>query len=171
MSNLLSYNTYAKFNRSLQWGRTFRTLSRTYSDHFQYRVSDERVKVAILDTGIDKNHLDFLYPRSKLKRNGQISSVKGEEPQIDRIKACQNFCDDRISINDVADIDGHGTHVAGIILQLAPTTELYIARICQGDANHGNSSKQKHLARDNKVYPDRVERVSPLVNPFYPIRF
>ncbi|KAL7895092.1 peptidase S8/S53 domain-containing protein [Trichoderma sp. TUCIM 5745] len=150
---------------SLQWGRTFRTLSRTYNDYFQYTQSDGCVKVAIFDTGIDQNHLDFLYPRSKLRSSGKISSIKGEELQIDRIKACQNFCDDRSSVDDVTDIDGHGTHVAGIILQLAPTTELYIARICQGDANYGDSSKQmisaaplKQSVTDKKVYPGRVER-------------
>lgn len=154
----------------MQWGRTFRTLSRTYNDHFQYTHSDESVKVAIFDTGIDQNHLDFLCPRSKPRNSGKINSVKGEELQIDRIKACQNFCDDRSNIDDVADIDGHGTHVAGIILQLAPTTELYIARICQGDANYGHNSKQmnpraqlKPLVGDKKVYPDRVERVSSFV--------
>ncbi|UKZ68495.1 uncharacterized protein TrAtP1_009527 [Trichoderma atroviride] len=151
--------------RSLQWGRTFKTLSRTYNDHFQYTHSDGCVKVAIFDTGIDQNHLNFSYPRSKLRRSGKFSSVKGEKLQIDLIKACQNFCADRSSISDVTDIDGHGTHVAGIILQLAPTTELYIARICQGNAKYGDSSKQmfptaqlEQLAADTKVYPDRIER-------------
>lgn len=155
----------------MQWDRTFRTLSRTYSDYFQHTVTDECVKVAIFDTGIDQHHLDFLYPRSKPKSGGKISSVKGEQLQIERIKACQNFCDDRSRIDDVTDIDGHGTHVAGIILQLAPTTELYIARICQGDANYDHSLKQmnpeaqlKQSVGDKKVYPDRVERVSLFVH-------
>ncbi|KAL7931977.1 peptidase S8/S53 domain-containing protein [Trichoderma chlorosporum] len=135
---------------SLQWGLTFKTLCQTYNERFQYTLSDESVKVAILDTGVDLKHLDFLQPRSKLRRSGKISSVKGEEAQIGRIKSCQNFCDDRSDMEDVTDIDGHGTHVAGIILQLAPTAELYIARMPR--------DRLKQLEGDKKVYPDRVER-------------
>lgn len=166
----------ADFSRSLQWGLTFKTLSRTYSERFQYTLSDEPVKVAILDTGVDLNHLDFLQPRSKPKNSGKMSSVKGEEAQIKRIKSCRNFCDDRSNMEDVTDIDGHGTHVAGIILQLAPTAELYIARVCQGDDSYGNSltndeqqiprDRVKQWEGDKKVYPDRVERVSPFIKKY-----
>lgn len=130
--------------------------------------NDEPVKVAILDTGIDRNHPDFQHPRSKPKK-GIMSPVRGEENQIKRIKASQNFCDDRKDVEDVTDIDGHGTHVAGIILQLAPAAELYIARVCEGDESYGRSSvtseanvpnKQLKQSVDaKKVHPSRVERV------------
>jgi subtilisin family serine protease len=130
--------------------------------------SDDSVKIAILDTGIDRNHPDFQHPRSKPKKGGTISPVKGEEEQIKRINACRNFCDDRKDVEDVTDVDGHGTHVAGIILQLAPRAELYIARVCQGDESYGRSSSAsktnipnemlKQSADAKKVHPSRVER-------------
>ncbi|KAF4637697.1 hypothetical protein G7Y89_g389 [Cudoniella acicularis] len=121
---------------SLEWGKTFKSLSRIYGSRFQHMFSDEPVKVAILDTGIDRNHPDFQHPRSRPRKGGIISPVEGEEAQIKRIKVCQNFCDDRIDVGDVTDIDGHGTHVAGIILQLAPRAELYIARAIEWAIGH-----------------------------------
>lgn len=153
----------------MEWSKSFKTLCRIYSSRFQHTSTDKPVKVAILDTGVDQNHPDFQNPRSKPKSDGTISPVKGEEIQIKRIKACKNFCDDREDAEDVTDIDGHGTHVAGIILQLAPRAELYIARVCQGDDSYGRdgsrlgaklpSGKLKQLADAKKVHPRRVERV------------
>jgi subtilisin family serine protease len=153
----------------LEWDKTFKRLSEIYGSRFQHTSSDEPVKVAILDTGIDRNHPDFQHPRSKPKKGGIISPVRGEEEQIKRIMASQNFCDDRKDVEDVTDIDGHGTHVAGIILQLAPAAELYIARVCEGDESYGRSSvapkanvpneKLKQSVDAKKVHPSRVERV------------
>lgn len=40
---------------------------------------------------------------------------------------------------DKLDLDGHGTQVAGLILRLAPRSELYIARICEGNIQRGTS--------------------------------
>lgn len=154
--------------RLLEWGKTFKRLSEIYGNRFQHTSSDEPVKVAILDTGIDRNHPDFQHPRSKPKKGGIIRPVRGEEEQIKRIKASQNFCDDRKDVDDVTDIDGHGTHVAGIILQLAPAAELYIARVCEGDESYGRSAvapkanvpneSPKQSVDAKKVHPSRVER-------------
>lgn len=63
--------------------------------------------------------------------------------------------EDGIDENDVQDLDGHGTQVAGIILRLAPKAELYIARICEGDVNFGVAEKDKQA----------VDRKSRMMNP------
>jgi hypothetical protein len=63
--------------------------------------------------------------------------VKGELAQIQRVKAYRNFYiqhgkaeeEEETNVNDH---NGHGTQVAGIILQLAPNADLYIARVCAG---------------------------------------
>ena len=149
---------------------TLKRLQAVYSEHYQYNEDDAPVKIAVLDTGIDMDHPDFKQPRSKIsaRKLAARSRSRGEPNQEDRIKGRRNFCDDRIDESDVKDIDGHGTHVAGIILRLAPRAELYIARVCQGDAEDGmsaaGSSKDKpnksHRAAGKSIRPDRVADVS-----------
>ena len=75
------------------------------------------IKVAVVDTGIDASHPDF----------------------VGRIKAAKSFVDD-----DPADGNGHGTHVAGIVagsgaksggkyIGVAPEADLYIAKVLRAD--------------------------------------
>lgn len=47
------------------------------------------------------------------------------------------------------DLDGHGTQVAELILRIAPRSELYIARICEGEINRGTSIRS--AATNNPV--------------------
>jgi subtilisin family serine protease len=77
------------------------------------KTKGEGVKVAILDTGVDFNHRDL----------------------IQNIRATINFTDSRYG---TLDINGHGTHVAGIIaavdnqigmIGVAPQAELYCAKV------------------------------------------
>ncbi|KAF2196216.1 subtilisin-like protein, partial [Delitschia confertaspora ATCC 74209] len=91
------------------------------------------IKVAILDTGIDATHpfVKKRWHRSDIMDRGYrdfVSNVVNTTPE---------------------DQDGHGTHVAGIILRFAPNAELYIARIaetnesCQKD-KYINGKALKH---------------------------
>jgi subtilisin family serine protease len=66
-----------------------------------------RVKIAVLDTGINTNH-EFI--------RGARSRIKGRK----------SFVKDDASIEDN---DGHGTHVAASILDVAPDAEVYIAKV------------------------------------------
>ncbi|KAJ5387336.1 hypothetical protein N7509_009877 [Penicillium cosmopolitanum] len=76
----------------------------------------ERIKVAIIDTGFDINH-----PR-----------LNGEN----RIKEYKSFNGGDVTV----DTSGHGTHIAGILLELTSNVDLYIekfvnSRICGEEEN------------------------------------
>lgn len=66
-----------------------------------------RLKVAILDSGINLLHPDF------------------DSHDRERIKETKSFIDD----DPDTDAVGHGTHIAAIILRLTENVDLYIAKI------------------------------------------
>ena len=68
---------------------------------------DRRLRVAVLDTGIDLLHDDF--------------------EDDERIVEKRNFISG--DVDDVADRDGHGTHMAGILLGLTQNVDLCVARV------------------------------------------
>ncbi|KAH6706260.1 peptidase S8/S53 domain-containing protein [Leptodontidium sp. MPI-SDFR-AT-0119] len=67
-----------------------------------------RVKIAILDTGLDLSHLDII----KAKDEGRLKYW--------------DFVDDTEAIKDD---DGHGTHCTSIALQYAPNAEIFVGRV------------------------------------------
>lgn len=72
----------------------------------------EKIRVAIIDTGINDEDI--------------IIDAATEDG---RIKARRDFMD---STDDCKDYYGHGTHVARLLLTLAPQAELYIAKVSNG---------------------------------------
>lgn len=86
---------------SNRWVEDFKTM------RFRFNIGREpqRIRIAILDTGADANHPDF----------------KGK-PIIEY----KSFLEGG---NAREDPSGHGTHIAGIILDLTTNVELYIAQI------------------------------------------
>jgi subtilisin len=101
----------------LPWG-----VRAIYGDNLPIsRSGGEGVNIAVLDTGVDKNHIDL---------SGRVILCKDfsnrKQPIIDGV------CDDK---------NGHGTHVAGIvaadsgsdgkgIFGIAPGVNLYAYRVC-----------------------------------------
>ncbi|KAE8454421.1 hypothetical protein EG329_000043 [Mollisiaceae sp. DMI_Dod_QoI] len=97
------------------WFNSFENFVRPL---FSQECEDEdtrKIKVAVLDTGIDANH-----PFMSVVSHGQK-----------RLKYCQykDFTKDTLDKQGPIDACGHGTHIAGIILEMAPYVELYIARV------------------------------------------
>lgn len=122
-------------------------LNATIDERLQYSTRDDRVRIAILDTGFDHNHEDFKQARTKdfIGEMGDVAfPVEGECAQIHRVKKRRNFCVDKEEDEneDTDDLHGHGTQVAGIILRLAPNADLYIARVCRGEFNYGHPEVQ-----------------------------
>lgn len=73
------------------------------------RTRMKRVKIAILDTGIDRNHRAFQDEFSKA-----------------RIKKTEDFLDSGGKGHDVC---GHGTHCLGLLRKVAPEADIYVARV------------------------------------------
>ncbi|KAI0544648.1 hypothetical protein F4679DRAFT_564149 [Xylaria curta] len=76
--------------------------------------SSRRVRVALLDTGIDLKHAYF---------DGEYSSG--------RIKSVRSWVDGKAGAEDQhgGDESGHGTFIASLMLKLGPNIDLYIARV------------------------------------------
>ncbi|KAF4968625.1 hypothetical protein FSARC_4000 [Fusarium sarcochroum] len=75
-------------------------------------TEDSRVKIVVLDTGVDKNHLDF-------------------DAYEDRIKASVSYVgNNRKSVRDTS---GHGTHVTSLLCEYAPDADIYIVKIAEYD--------------------------------------
>ncbi|KAI0186317.1 peptidase S8/S53 domain-containing protein [Xylaria flabelliformis] len=89
------------------------------------RNGRRRIRVAVLDTGVDQENEDFrgLVDEINDDRKRQRCSRANRNP----IKGIKSFIGD-----DGIDEFGHGTHVAGLVLQTAPDVDLYIAKVSCG---------------------------------------
>lgn len=67
-----------------------------------------RVKIAVLDTGLDLSHPDIW----KEYQNGRIK--------------CYDFVENSASMKD---LDGHGTHCTSVVMKFAPNAEVYVGRV------------------------------------------
>lgn len=87
--------------------------------------NSKSIKIAVLDTGIQKNHPSF----AKVNISGRIS--------------CHDFTGS--DQQDISDNVGHGTHVADTILQVCPNNvELFIAKIV--NSRHFTDATARHIA-------------------------
>lgn len=102
MHRLLSTQKYRKWR--FEYDKVYETF---ITAHLAVPPSSP-VKIAILDTGIDRNHNSF-------------------EAREENIKAKLNFYNN--SEKSIPDVNGHGTFTASLILDYAPDSELYIAKI------------------------------------------
>lgn len=94
------------------------------------------VNVAVLDTGVDRDHPDL----------------------ANRIAECRDYTGDTVRHDTCTDHNGHGTHVAGIVLAdggptgtgiygLAPEAELFAFKVCT-DRGSCQSSALRNALRD-----------------------
>lgn len=150
-------------SQSLKQPRTFDGLNDTcdtflnFKEGDKYTAGDEIVKIAILDTGFDRAHDDMEKPRAVSFEDGKPVPATGEGIQKDRIVKWKDFCgeDNSSDLNMMEDLDGHGTQVAGIVLRLAPRSQLLIARVCHGNVNHGlvrTDQSKEWLNEQDKAY-------------------
>lgn len=88
-----------------------------YEDKIRPLKKKKAIKVAVLDTGVDKREAHFQVARESTEYHG--TSLKGVKSFVG---------------GDSHDINGHGTGVAALIVEIAPHVDLYIAKVCVGKA-------------------------------------
>ncbi len=89
-----------------------------------------RLKIAILDTGYDDNAPTFYVPgRSK------------------RIKRWRDFV---TNSQKPIDTDGHGTHLLTLLLQVAPSAEIYVARVAEN--SKALATAEDHISQVNEYW-------------------
>jgi hypothetical protein len=95
-----------------------------------------RIKVAVLDTGLDVGHPDI---EARAERIKDVRSwVNGLDGKQDR---------------KAGDSCGHGTHVASLLLGVAPDCDIYIARIAEFDPTSPDQIAKVHPPQD----PERLK--------------
>ncbi|TKA64916.1 hypothetical protein B0A55_09975 [Friedmanniomyces simplex] len=88
---------------------------------YKTNPTTSRTKIAILDTGYDPDSLFF------------SSSARKK-----RIKAWKDF----VVGSAEQDIDGHGTHVLSTAMKIAPSADVYVARVAKNDADFTQSRER-----------------------------
>jgi subtilisin family serine protease len=110
------------FSSSLEWkewAKQFKTYRKRLLPNVMDLATQQRIRVTVIDTGIDGSH-------PYMERKGWKSN-DGNAPQ----PLFHDFTIPESSPNEhePIDEDGHGTFIAGILLQLVPDIELSVARI------------------------------------------
>ncbi|EWY80038.1 hypothetical protein FOYG_16834 [Fusarium oxysporum NRRL 32931] len=72
---------------------------------------DDRIRVAVLDTGIDFDHPLIAESQSRIKQRKSFLPEHVTGPA------------------DTSDMNGHGTHVTHILMKTAPNADIYVGRI------------------------------------------
>ncbi|RSM19544.1 hypothetical protein CDV31_001704 [Fusarium ambrosium] len=95
-------------NKYLRWKAEYNDVYKKFVGDYLQNSPSRPVKIAVLDTGIDRDHFVF---------EAREDNLKGK-------KNCYNE-----SQRNVPDTHGHGTFTASLILDYAPDASLYVIKI------------------------------------------
>ncbi|KAK7957230.1 uncharacterized protein PG986_006452 [Apiospora aurea] len=93
-----------------KWKGRFKKLLETQRNSPGFGV--RRLKVALIDTGIDRGHFDFMDDLDEDNDSRRIKEVK-----------------DWTRNANPTDVSGHGAHIAGLLLELTSNVDLFIHRV------------------------------------------
>lgn len=105
--------------------RSLRMSQPGFAETLLTTPSSDRIRVAILDTGIDPT--DTMIKAALRSRIRDRLAFIGSSP------------------TDHGDTYGHGTHVARLLLKMAPAAEIFIAKICEG--KHLNADRLSSITK------------------------
>ncbi|KAH6972214.1 peptidase S8/S53 domain-containing protein [Ilyonectria sp. MPI-CAGE-AT-0026] len=118
------------------WIKGFKQIVKDKLKGEKARQNELRVKIAVLDTGIDLKHMDF---RGEYK-DGRIKSVRSWVDGADGMED-----------SEAGDSSGHGTFIASLLLDLGPPIDLYVARVSKSknfkQGTSENIANALHYAR------------------------
>ncbi|KAF4962443.1 hypothetical protein FSARC_9472 [Fusarium sarcochroum] len=101
------------------WRMEYRSVYEKFVGKYLPSLPSNPVKIAILDTGIDRDHTLL-------------------EPREENLKGKKNFYN--TSQKNVPDTNGHGTFAASLILDYAPDAALYVMKIADKDNARPNAN-------------------------------
>ena len=104
-----------------EWADTwFETLeSVVHSEVSRNRKDNKHVRIAILDTGVDATHPEV---RDAFGRK----QIRGFFP---------DSSDSESALDPHNDENGHGTHGTSVLIRVAPTATIYVARVADQEGN------------------------------------
>jgi hypothetical protein len=124
---------------ALQWFGKFDQVHVQEKLPKRAKKKDRRIKIAVLDTGIDLT-------------NTWISAKRGRIQCWPTDKLCE-------------DTDGHGTHAAYLLLRLAPHAQLRIAKVSKSQLLLDADVTQIAEVRPNLHRPDALISVTLIITP------
>ncbi|KAH8881812.1 subtilisin-like protein [Thozetella sp. PMI_491] len=115
VSTMISWPPSSNGNRSASeaWLQEIEFINRGLKDDIRRAGSTDHLKIAILDTGFCRDAPSFYLPG-----------------RLDRIKKWEDFVPKVNSLEPV-DSDGHGTHTLALLLQVAPSADIFVARVAE----------------------------------------
>ncbi|CAG2005085.1 unnamed protein product [Fusarium graminearum] len=103
-------------NKTCDYAQEFFVRAETFhTENINRLPSHPRIRIAILDTGVDESNPFFRGVRQRrIKRDAPFKATRSfvGEPEIDEL--------------------GHGTNVAALMLKISPEADIYIAKISHG---------------------------------------
>ncbi|KAL9598522.1 MAG: hypothetical protein Q9219_004424 [cf. Caloplaca sp. 3 TL-2023] len=125
-----------------RWFDRFRTTQSLVARSRKSKGS--RVRIAILDTGIDLGHPHFDNPADAPDTVDQ----QQYGPRRDRVKECRSFVRETAGDHDSV---GHGTHCAALLLDLSPNADIFVARVYEEGTHRLDPEAIRHAADQWKV--------------------
>lgn len=102
----------------------FKTLESVVHPMIDKNRKEKRVRIAILDTGVDPTH-----PQIQAARLTKRIADYFPRPESGTLNADAKFPD------LFHDYHGHGTHGTSVLLRTAPNAAIYIAKVADNDGN------------------------------------
>jgi subtilisin family serine protease len=111
------------------WFSNNEKLKRVHSCVAAVRKLGKRIKIAILDSGIDSRHTEMAQNIVKPCPVNCAMETKAKIKSENNSRAIKKWQGFPYTLDPCQDRRGHGTHIASVIFKTAPYAALYIGRI------------------------------------------